>query len=256
MSFFIDSDDYKDGGSSSNGTWIFNRSVKGNWNVIAQQMETQTYAWMSENNNIMVMQIHNPMNLLETVLFEITFDPSIGLLTDINEIAIQMTAAIQAAIDEVAVGDHTYAARLVDYTAVNNEIVFIFSDDPVDVLWQGFSDPPTVLTSTCNIPLGRAADTPDELAIDTLTITADTTSTMVTDPKYLECYITESNTQFASSHGTKPTLLFSTRDGEFTGQTFTIPDHTNTLTIQIKRKGDSLPIPLSGKWYLAFQNTA
>lgn len=260
MSFFLDSDDFKTGpgASSSNGTWTFNRSCKGNWNVIAQQMETQNYPWMNANNNVMVMRIHNPMDLLEVVVFEITFPTSIGLLSDITQIAIQMAAAIQSAIDAIAVPPHEYAARLVDQTSDNEEIVFIFSDDPVDVLWQGFElfEGGANFESTCNVPLGRTAASADENTIDTLTMSTATTATMIIDPKYLEVYIEESNTQFATSHGTKPNLFFSTRDGEFTGQNITIPKDTNTLTIEIRRAGDSLPLPLSGKWYLAFQNTA
>lgn len=253
MSIFVHSDDFKSGGSSSDGVWTFSRNLKGNWSVIGQHMDTQTFPWMEDGNNVMVMEIHDPEDLLESVIFEITFE-FVGTLSDINAIAASMTSTIQSAINSVAVDDHAYAARLVDYEINGNEISFIFSDDPVDIRWQGFDDGfGTVFASTCNVPLGRSPSTPNELAVYNLIIS---TGNMNTDPKYLEVYISESNTQIATSHGTRPTLLFSTRDGEFTGQSFSISSDTQQLTIQIKRMSDSIVVPLSGQWFLIFQSAS
>lgn len=247
MAFFIHSDDFKSGGSSSDGEWQFNRNVKGNWGVTAQQMDDQTYPWLWNGTNVMVMEIHNAENLLESVIFEIEFDPSIGLMTDATLIANALADTIQAKIDLVKIDD-PYADRAVEVAAADGEIVFDFGEDRVDILWQGYAD---VYTSTINVPLGRTADSANELAIQFLTVSS---TNMITDPKYLEVYIAESNTQFATSHASKPTLLFSTRDGEFTGQNFTIPRDNNSLHIQVKRMSHSYILPLSGRWYLAFQN--
>lgn len=250
MSFFVHSDDYKSGGSSSNGVWSFARSLRGNWSVIGQHMDTQTFPWLTSSTNVMIMRIHDPMDTNVYTTFEITFPTSIGLQSDIATIANMMTAEMQDSIDTIAGGD-PYAARLVSNSVdVNNQIiVFHFDDDPVDILWEGVPD---VFESTINAPLGKSGAS-NQLNVEDLTLT---THHMVTDPKYLEVYIEESNTQFATSHDTRPTLLFSTRDGDFTGQTFSIPKDGNTLTIQINKMGDSTALPLTGAWFLVLQSSA
>lgn len=247
MAFFINSDDFKAGGSSSSGEWVFNRNVRGNWGVTTQHMDDQSYPWLWDGVNIMVLEIHNPMNLLQSVAFEVEIPASIGLLTDVNAIGNQMGAAIQAKIDLIAIED-PYAARTVITAASGDEIVFDFGEDAVDIMWQGIPD---IYTSTINVPLGRTSESANELATQFLTVS---TTNMIIDPKYLEVFIAESNTQIATTHATKPTLLFSTRDGEYTGQNFTIPRDGNSINIQIKRMLHDFIVPLSGRWYLAFQN--
>lgn len=249
MAIFIHSDDFKSGGSSSNGEWNFNRNMRGNWAITTQQMDDQTFPWMWDGVNTMVMEIHNPLNLLESVIFEIEFPVSIGLLTNATEIGNQMADTMQAKIDLIKIDD-PYADRTVEVAAADGEIVFDFGDDKVDILWQGWED---VYFSTINVPLGRTATSANQLAIETLTVDS---TTMIIDPKYLEVYIAESNTQYATSHATKPTLLFSTRDGQFTAQSFSIPRDGNSLNIQIKRMSHSYELPLSGRWYLSFENSA
>lgn len=255
MSFFVHSDDYDSGGTSSDGVWSFGRSVKGNWSVIGQHMDNQTFPWMWDGTNFMVMRMHDPMEELAYVTFEITFDPAIGLLSDTTEIANQLMAEMQATIDTVASDpETTYAARTITNSVDNDAhtITFHFESDDVDILWQGGGMDP-VYASTVNVPFGRTADTPDETHIQDLVIS---THNMDTAPKYVEVYIAESNTQFSTSHSTRPTLFFSTRDGEFLGQTFSIPTDTHSLTLQIKRMSDSEIVPLTGTWYLIFQSAS
>lgn len=248
MAIFIHSDDFKSGGSSSNGEWTIGRNMKGNWAITTQQMDDQTFPWLWDGVNTMVMEIHNPENLLESTVFEIEFPPSIGLLTDVTDIANNLAATMQARIDEIKIDD-AWADRTVEVAAGDGEIVFDFGEDRVDILWQGYD----VYVSTVNVPFGRTSTSANQLAIQFLTVSS---TNMITDPKYLEVYIAESNTQYATSHGTKPNLLFSTRDGQFTAQSFSIPRDTNSLNIQVKRMSHSYELPLSGRWYLSFENSA
>src|SRR5688572_9858782 len=253
MSFFVHSDDFDTGGSSSDGTWSFGRSLKGNWSVIGQHMDTQSFPWLWDGCNFMVMRIHDPLEPLDYTTFEITFNPLIGFLSDLDDIGTQMVAEIQNTIDAVAIND-PYAARTVSYTLQSSveTMTFNFAEGPVDILWSGDPLFPG-LVSTINVPLGKDPDAANETGISNVVVS---THNMDVDPKYVEVYIAESNTQFSTSHSTLPTLFFSTRDGEFTGQTFSIPKDTHTLTIQIKRMSDSLIVPLTGTWYLIFQSAS
>lgn len=243
MSIFIHSHDFTSG-TSSDGTWQFGQSIKGNYKVDAQVMDTQDFPWLFAGQNTMVMRIHDPMNDLIYATFQIDFNPTIGLISDIATIATQMVNEIQGAIEAAAV-DAPYAARTVSESHDPHSIVFHFDNDPVDILWQGDISPPYY--STINPSLGKSSTTPDELAIRDLTID---TSEMVTDPKFLEVYIEESSTEIINTHETHPTLLFSTRDSEFTGQTFEIRNETTELTIGVHKMGSVLPLPLTGQWYL------
>jgi len=253
MSFFVHSDDFKSGGSSSDGTWNFGRNVRGNWDVIGQHMDNQNIPWLWDGTNFMVMRIHDPADEtgLTYTTFEITFNPSIGFLSNVDDIAAAMITEIQDTTAAIAIDD-PYAARTLTYIydSATETLTFHFVEGPVDIMWQGA---PVDLASTINVPLGKDSTTANELNVSDLAVS---THNMVTDPKYVECYIAESNTQFATSHGTTPTLMFSTRDGEFTGQTFAIPKDTHNLSIQIKRMSDSSIVPLSGTWYLIFQSAS
>lgn len=244
MSVFIHSYDHTSG-TSSNGTWEFGQSIKGNYKVDAQSMDTQDYPWMWLGQDTMVFQIHDPMNLNATTTFPVTFDPSLGMESDINVIASTMESVIQAYIDLAAVTD-PYAARTItaNVSTENQTIAFIIDNDPIDVLWEGFPMGPYY--STLNNSVGKA-DALNELAVLDFTIS---TVDMVTNPRFLEVYIAESATQYINTHDTDPTLLFSTRDSEFTGQTFEIRNETTDLNIQIKKMGSDQVLPLTGQWYL------
>lgn len=252
MSIFIHSDDFKTGGSSSDGEWTFKRSIRGNWNVIGQHMESQTIPWLYVGNNLLTLRIANPVDPLEYSTLEVTFDAEIGLLTDLGAIASQLALAMQATIDANAML-YPYAARTVTPIpdSTTQTIRFNFTDDPVDVLWEGDAEESGFL-STINGAVGHL-NSPNELSV---TATIFHTYGMTTDPKYLEIYIAESSTQISTSHGTRPTLMFSTRDGEFTGQNLIFPKDGNTMTIQIKRMGSDLICPLNGSWYLVLQTGA
>jgi hypothetical protein len=249
MSVFIHSDDYISG-NSSEGVWDLGRNLKGQYTVTAQSMDTQDFPWMFAGQNDMVMRIHDPMDILAYTTFIITFDPATGLLSDPTAIKDAMVTAMQTRIDEVAIVN-PYAARNVSGNVSTSlgTIVFVFDDDPVDILWTG--DPIAEFVSTINPSLGKIGAA-DELNIGTETISY---RRMVTDPKYLFVYIDECANEIITTSASKPTLLFSTKDTEFTGQNIQIRNNTTSLTIKVARMHETTAVPLTGQWYLLLRNT-
>lgn len=51
-----------------------------------------------------------------------------------------------------------------------------------------------------------------------------------TQPDYIEFYLDESSTKIATSHGTTPTLICDETGSYMIGQTFYIPNGSNTFT--------------------------
>lgn len=242
MAIFIHSYDFSSG-NSSNGTWEFGRTLRGNYRVDAQSMDTQTYPWMWTGQDTIVLRIHDPGNVIDSVEFPVTFPSAIGLMSDKTEILNAMIAVIQVEIDTQALTE-PYVARTVSGSVDpdNQSLVFVFDDDPVDVMWASEE-----FDSTLNASVGKVGAS-NELDVSNWTLSY---VDMVTDPRYLEVYIAESVTEYITTHGTYPTLLFSTRDSEFTGQTFEIRNDTTELTINVRKMGSLTDIPLSGQWYLA-----
>jgi len=245
MSFFVYSQDYQSGGNSSEGIWAFSRNLRGTWKVTSQHMDSQNIPWVWTGANVMVMRIHDLMDHNTYVTFEVYFqEAAYATETDLSVVTTLLQNEIQAKIDSEAL-TYPYAARTVTATLDGNVIHFVFSDD-VDILWEGDADESGFL-STINPAFGKVG-TLNQLDTAGFDVT---TLYMALDPKYLECYIDESSTILCTSHATAPTLLFSTRDGEFTGQSFTIPSPTNILTITLNRIGNTVnAVPLSANWYL------
>lgn len=244
MSIFIHSYDHTTG-TSSNGTWELGQSLIGNFRVTSQCMDTQTYPWLWSGQNQMVVKSFNPEDIEEFVIFGITFNASLGLVSDLTEVATQIQNTMQAAFDLQGLSN-IWANRTitVTYNATTQTLLFEIDDDPIDVLWTYNSG---LTVSTINFSFNLAPDVSDLINVDIFSIS---TVNMVTDPKFLEVYIEESPTQYINTHGTYPTLLFSTRDGEFTGQTFEIRTETTELNIRVCKMGSTEDYPLSGQWYL------
>lgn len=246
MSFFVYSQDYQSGGNSSDGVWAFSRNLRGTWRITSQHMDSENIPWVWTGSNTMVMRIHDLMDHNTYTTFEVIFnDASLATETDLSVITTTLQNRIQATIDTEAILN-PYAARTVTATLDGNVIHFTFSDD-VDILWEGDAGESGFL-STINPAFGKVG-TLNQLDTAGFDVT---TLYMALDPKYLECYITESSTILCTSHSTAPTLLFSTRDGEFTGQSFTIPISTNVLTLSLHRIGNTASaVPLTANWYLS-----
>lgn len=245
MSLFIHSDDFKAGGSSSDGVWEFNSNLQGEWHVIGQHMDTQSFPWMLNGQNTLIFIIHDDRAASgQYVLFATSFDyATVGSSSDLTVIATSLTASMQARFDQVAIDD-PYCATTVNYSidTAAHTMTFTF-DAALDLMWQEIVPLETTVRPSFDLP----SDYPNALAVTSFTIS---TNHMIVDPKYLEVYIAESNTQYATAAGVRPNLYFSTRDGEFTGQTFSIPDDSETLTIQIKRLHGTLPVTLTNTWFL------
>lgn len=245
MSLFIHSADFNTGGNSSDGVWEFNSNLKGNWTVIGQHMDTQDFPWMLNGQNTLIFIVHDDRaSSGQYVLFAVDFDyATVGNSSDLTAIATSLTATMQARFDAVAIND-PYCATTVGYTIDTdaNTMTFTF-DAAVDIMWQEIVPLQTTVLPSFDLP----STYPNALIATSFTIP---TNHMIVDPKYLEVYIAESNTQYSTASGSRPNLYFSTRDGDFTGQTFSIPDDTNTLTIEIRRLHSSIPQPLTNTWFL------
>jgi hypothetical protein len=250
MSMFIHSDDHASGTSSS-GTWQFGQSLKGNYRIDLQVMDPQTIPWLWSGNNMLTLRIHDMddyFNEDRMLTFNVTFNTAIGTETDPTTIGNMIEGDIQARVDALAVGPNAFAARNFSHTVNTTNKTFDFTTDlPIDLLWTGYPDPDGPdLECTCREAFGKGT-TPDELKVDEFTINY---ANMTTDPRLLEVTIAESPTCYITGHNTFPTLLFTTKDAEFTGQTFEIRNETTSLSIDVRRLGQSTAVPLTGSWYL------
>lgn len=252
MTFLVHSDDYKSG-NSSDGVWDLGRNLNGTWQVTAQTMDAQSFPWMWAGQDQMVLRIHNPDDLDIHATFGLTFNSSLGFITDLNVVATTIQNAMQAKIDEVA-GEpmQSWAARTVTvtYDSSNRRLVFVIEDNPIDVLWH-YDDPETPSrVSSINPSFNLNSATEDQNNVSTFYVS---TVKMVTDPQYLFVYITESTSSILTTSQSLPTLMFSTKDSQFTGQVMTIRETTTTLTIKICKMHESVAIPLTNSWYLVFK---
>lgn len=237
MSFYINSEDY-DSGDRSNGIWNINRTLQGEYNVISLHIEDQIIPWMWEGVDTFSFRVSNGVDDYE---FDVKIDASNGLLSNISTIANNIQTAIQAGFDNAENEDIGYA-RTVSHSINTslNTITFNFNDN-ISILW-GDSN------STINKAFNK--NNTNQLNVNTFTISSIYINVY---PKYLEYYITQSSTEYSTSHGTSPTLLVSTSDFEFTGQSFYIRNSVNFLTIKIYRTNiNSDTVPLSDQWNLIF----
>lgn len=245
MPIFIHSEDYNSGGSSSDGIWTFSANLKGNWTVMAQQMETQNYAWLFTGQNNIEVVTYADDEMSPPVTFTVTIPASTGLKTNINNIATDFADTLTAAFQAVA-DDNSVPSYARTFTPVANNITHLITFTVSAVIDIGWSEANTTIGAS----IGKYG-APDDLSVTEFTIS---TANATLDPKYLEVHVAESNTIIYNAHGSLPSMMFSTRDGGFTGQSFQIPEDTNTLTIEITRMGAGQhPIPLQDQWYVVLE---
>lgn len=130
------------------------------------------------------------------------------------------------------------------YTASTDTFDFTF-DNPISMLWSNSS-------STWNECVGKKiySDESDQNNITSFSVTAK----YINEPEYLEMYIAECDTYSVTSHQTYPTMFLNVNENEFTGQYFTIPVSTDTLTFQLFRPNVTLePCPITKGWHLALE---
>lgn len=246
MSIFIHSDDFTSG-NSSDGVWDLGRNLKGTWTVTGQSMDTQTYPWMFEGQDTMIFRIHEDRAAGVTyVTFPVTFDPALGLLTDPYAIVAAIGTAIQDRIDAAAMGEAYAATTVTTSVDTSAKTITLHFDGAVDVLWTYNS---IDYVSTFNPAVGKTG-APDQLAITDLVFSYQR---MTTSPKYLFVYISESTSELITTSGSLPTLLFSTKDTEYTGQVVTIRADTSILTLKICRMHETVAVPISGEWFLVLK---
>jgi len=250
MSILIHSEDFKSG-SSSDGVWDLSRNLTGIWEVVLQTMDAQTFPWMWTGRDTMVFRIHDPMDDSIHDTFGVTFNSSLGLISNLDSVGSTITAAIQQRIDEVAL-TQPYVARTVSvtYNGTSQELVFVFIGGNVDVLW-GFDDPEDPeLRSTINPSFSYNTATADQFNVSTFSVS---TNKIVTDPPYLFVYIDESSSEILTTSLSLPNIIFSTVDSQYTGQIISIREVTSSLTIKICLLHETEAIPLRGSWYLIFK---
>ncbi len=247
MSILVHSDDFKSG-NSSDGVWDLGRNLKGSWTVVGQSMDTQTYPWMFSGQNTLCFVVHADRSVSGVeVLMRAEFDyATIGSTSDLTVIANSMTATMQNMFDTAAIDD-PYAATTVSNTVNTGAHTMTFNfDAAVDVMWQQDFIFETTVKPSFNLP----SNYPNQLIVTSFTIS---TTRMTVDPKYLFVYINESSSEYITTSASLPTLLFSTKDTEFIGQSVNIRNDTTSLTIKICRMHETAAVPINGEWYLILQ---
>jgi hypothetical protein len=236
MSIYISSSDLESG-TTSNGVWNVNRTLNGQYNILSQHFSVQNIPWMwNGTNNLKINFPDDELNHTKIV----SLDYSLCDTINYSSIAALWDTNIQDKLDEIKTETTGAVDVTVNVTYSNGNFSFVFTGVP-EIVQFLFGDP----TCTCSQVFNKTTTIGH---VNTITI-ANTFMTI--DPKYLEVYITESVTQYATSHSTSPTILFSTQDSEFTGQSFTIRRNATQLTIKIYRENVTIStVPLSNDWSL------
>jgi len=246
MSIYINSDDY-DSGSTSDGTWSINRTLNGQYNVINQQMEPQTIPWTWTGLVTLVFKTSGVGAPVNPYTIQVHLPTSIGLLSSLSAIATQIQTSIQSAFDTA---EGVYAGYGRDVTVASDSILKTITLTFSDVVSLQWTSAFSTFNQSAGIPIPSGSPT------DLTDVTSIVLSSkyMSINPKYLEVFIEESSSQYTTSHSSVPTLLFSTKDSEFTDQSFYIRGNVNQLNISIYRINiHTSPVPLSGSWNLILE---
>ena len=240
MTIYINSNDYTSG-TSSNGVWDINKTLLGSYTLLSQNVESQDIPWFWTGLDSLVIKTWDPDIPATTNTFTVVFSSSTGLLDTVSTISTQLNTSLQDKFDDIALINPKFQRSVSHSINTSNQTVTFTFDQPVDILWSNVS-------STIREAFGKSAT--NQINTSSMVISS---KYMTIDPKYLEVYITESETQYNTSHSTSPTILFSTKDSEFTGQLFEIRKSQQQLTIKIYRENvESQVVPLSDEWTLVF----
>lgn len=222
-------------GTIYNGTWNFPSSIRGNFNILYQYLDTQPIPWMWGNNNQLVISVTDGMNTQNLI---IPFNVSIGLLIDLNSAASQVQSAINSA----------FASLAITFPSLNRTVTVVYNSSSHVFIFT-FSDLVSFKYQDSHSTINNVVDEHDN--IDNGTVFTWTTIHMTTTPKYLYYKIAESLTSCntSSSSSFMPTLVLSTSDFQLTGQSIYFPSSVTTLTIKIYRQNDTDHIvPLTNIW--------
>lgn len=222
-----------DSGNSYAGTWYINTTLQGLYNLKSQYMDTSIVPWIYSGCNNwrftwQTITSTDSFSVSDQAIY--SDDPTIQL----NYISTQLnTILAQVVIDDI------YVTANVVYNSVTDEFDVTFSES-ITVGWE--NDQCTtkyVFNKTGN-------ETGFSISLSRKYLT--------TNPKWIECYITESSSQYITSRSNSPALLLSTKDNEFTDQEITIRNPTTSLNIQLHRTNiPNIPVPITSSWNLIFE---
>lgn len=223
-------------GSRYNGTWNLSSSIIDNYSINSQYMDTTAIPWMwSGCHTLRVISY----DVLDTQEVTINFDyASIGSSTNTTTIA----GSFQTTFNNALNGLPGAFARTctVTYTSDTTGNYYTFTFNGQVTLNYAYGG------STVKYVFGKTAD-------ETNSIFTVYTNYMTITPKFLEVYIAESNTQYNTSRGTHPTLLFSTGNFELTGQALFFKNSVDILTITIYRTNVPISqVPITNQWDIVF----
>lgn len=237
MSIHISSDDVSTG-TLYNGSINLDKTLFGNFSIDLQTVDTGSIPWMW--NGCKALRIIS-YDGLDTENVTVNFDyATIGSSENTTAIADSFETTINTAMNGLLAG----FARTVSVTYTSDAITgnnyYTFTFDQEVTMEYSYSG------STVKYVFGKSEDEKDTEFIVY-------SKYMTIDPKFIECYIDESPSEYNTSRGTFPTLLWSTKDSSLLGQEIEFVDETNTLTISLYRTNVPIsPCPLPNKWDLIF----
>lgn len=235
MAIHISSNDVSTG-TSYNGTFDIADTLIGTYGVDLQSVDTGNIPWMWNACKSLRIRSYDGLDTMEVT---INFDyASIGTSTNTTTIANSLEASIN---DVMSILPGAYARTVsVVYTAAASGNYYTLTFDGQVTLVYSWSG------STAKYVFDKTNDETD-------TEFSFFSTFMTTSPKFIECYIDESQTEYNTSRGTYPTLLWATSDVEVTGQEIEFLTRTDILTISLYRTNVQIdPVPLSNSWDLIF----
>lgn len=241
MSILIKSED-KTSGNIYDGTWTLNTPMSGPYTLLFQYFQTQEYPWMWAQNNALKIQFTiNPATYSCTVNLPILFTSS----ESYDNVATGWELELQNELDQLAIDNDNEI--LVTATIVHDDptgyFKFTFTGN-YDTVHLQFTD----AASTSKTVFGETTNLTNEDGVFHLSMKYCTPY-----PKYLECFIDQSNYILHTSHNTTPSLLLSTQETPITGQFIHIGGSQESLNISMYRPNEpNYPVPFSYGWYLLF----
>jgi hypothetical protein len=235
MSIHVSSEDVASG-TRYNGTWNLPTSLFENYTLDSQYMDTSAIPWMWNGCKALRITSYDVLDTQETT---VNFDyASIGLSNNTTTISSSFETTINNALNGLP---GAFARSVtVTYTSDVTGKYYTFTFNGQVSLNYAYGG------STAKYVFGKRSDETD-------TVFYVNANFITTTPKFLEIYITQSNTKYNTSRSTYPTMLWSTGDFELTGQNFYFKTAVRTLTIAIFRTNIPIdPVPITNKWDIVF----
>ena len=232
MSIHIDSEDYITG-SRTDGTWNFNKSLKGTYKVVSQTLEVQTMPWIWTGITNLYLQQDFFVKEFDIILPEdlatYSYSSDKTAIATYFQTRFNYIGGNTPGLDFSCTWTYDSSTELFN-VVFNNSVKF----------WWNFSSCAGVFGINAILTPGQHGT---EFNLNAKYINIS--------PRYLYCYISEVSTTYNCSNGLYPNLIFSAYDNELVNQTIHIPNLINTLTISVYLPNISNSVvPLSASWEL------